>query len=297
MSGSRVGWGRRPAKVVEWRRKAKGVRLMVRKSSIGEKPISHRPRRLADWINPTGTRKVHSLVDKVYKRKNLFLAWEKVKANGGSGGVDGVSLKEFEERLDEHIARLHEELKTDTYRLQPVRQHLIPKAGQPGKYRALGIPSIYDRVCQQALLNRLEPIFEPVFDEANFGYRKGRSSKDALGKIWKEIQGGSEWIVDADLEDFFGSEDQEKLMTLVAQRISDGRVLRLIESMLKAGCWVEGRILPTERGTPQGGLCEALHKATHFPRCSAICSWINWIGSLRDGDTDTRDTRTTVTFT
>ncbi len=227
---------------------------MARKSSLGEKPISHWPRRLADWINPTGERKVHSLVDKVYKRKNLFLAWEKVKANGGGGGVDGVSLKEFEEKLDEHLDRLHEELKTDTYRPQPVRQHLIPKAGQPGKFRALGIPAIYDRVCQQALLNRLEPIFEPVFDEANFGYRKGRSAKDALGKVWKEIQGGSEWIVDADLKDFFGSVDQGKLMILVAQRISDGRVLRLIESMLTAGCLAAGKVLPTERGTPQGGV-------------------------------------------
>jgi RNA-directed DNA polymerase len=227
---------------------------MARTSSLTEKPISHGPRRLADWINPTGERKVHSLVDKVYKRKNLLLAWEKVKANGGSGGVDGVSLKEFGEKLDEHLDRLHEELKTDTYCPQPVRQHLIPKAGQPGKFRALGIPSIYDRVCQQALLNRLEAIFEPVFDEANFGYRKGRSAKDALGKVWKEIQGGSEWIVDADLKDFFGSVDQEKLMTLVAQRISDGRVLRLIESMLKAGCLAEGKVIPTERGTPQGGV-------------------------------------------
>lgn len=227
---------------------------MARTSSLTEKPISHGPRRLADWINPTGARKVHSLVDKVYKRKNLFLAWEKVKANGGSGGVDGVSLKEFEEKLDEHLDRLHEELKTDTYRPQPVRQHLIPKAGQPGKFRALGIATIYDRVCQQALLNRLEPIFEPVFDEANFGYRQGRSTKDALGKVWKEIRAGSEWIVDADLKDFFGSVDQGKLMTLVAQQISDGRVLRLIESMLKAGCLAEGKVLPTERGTPQGGV-------------------------------------------
>jgi len=227
---------------------------MARTSSLTEKPISHGPRRLADWINPRGARKVHSLVDKVYKRKNLFLAWEKVKANGGSGGVDGVSLKEFEEKLDEHLDRLHEELKTDTYRPQPVRQHLIPKAGQPGKFRALGIATIYDRVCQQALLNRLEPIFEPVFDEANFGYRQGRSTKDALGKVWKEIRPGSEWIVDADLKDFFGSVDQGKLMTLVAQQISDGRVLRLIESMLKAGCLAEGKVLPTERGTPQGGV-------------------------------------------
>jgi group II intron reverse transcriptase/maturase len=118
----------------------------------------------------------------------------------------------------------------------------------------LGVPTIYDRVCQQALLNRLEPIFEPVFDDASFGYRRGRSTKDALRKIWKEIQGGSEWIVDGDLRDFFGSVDHEKLLTLVAQRVADGRVLRLIEAMLKAGSYGKGQLFPTERGTPQGGV-------------------------------------------
>jgi group II intron reverse transcriptase/maturase len=100
----------------------------------------------------------------------------------------------------------------------------------------------------------LEPIFEPIFDDASFGYRRGRSTKDALRKIWKEIQSGSEWIVDADLRDFFGSVDHEKLLTLVAQRVADGRVLRLIKAMLKAGSYGKGRLFPTERGTPQGGV-------------------------------------------
>jgi group II intron reverse transcriptase/maturase len=153
---------------------------------------------------------------------------------------------------------LHRELKEDVYRPQPVRQVQIPKAGKPGEFRTLGIPTIYDRVCQQALLNRLEPIFEPVLDEANFGYRRGRSTKDAMRKVWKEIQSGREWIVDADLKDFFGSVEHEKLLTLVAQRIADGRVLRLIEAMLKAGSYGKGRLFPTERGTPQGGVVSPL---------------------------------------
>ena len=184
---------------------------------MSEIPVHSRPRRLVDWINPTGARKVHSLIDKVYKRKNLEMAWEMVKANRGSGGVDGQSLEGFAAQLDQQLDRLQSELKDDTYQPQPVRPVQIPKAGKPGELRTLGIPSIYDRVCQQALLNRLEPIFEPVFDEANFGYRRGRSTKDALCKVWKEIKGGREWIVDADLKDFFGSVEHDKLLTLVAQ--------------------------------------------------------------------------------
>ena len=157
---------------------------MSRKSSISEKPIGHHSRRLADWLNPTGVRKVHSLVDKVYKMKNLELAWQKVRRNKGAGGIDGQSIELFEEELDINFKRLHEELKTDKYQPRPVRQQMIPKPGQPGKLRPLGIPTIYDRVCQQAILNRLDPIFDPVFDDANFGYRIGRSPKDALRKIW-----------------------------------------------------------------------------------------------------------------
>ena len=143
-----------------------------------------------DWISLAGGKKVHSLIDKVYKRKNLEMAWEKVKANRGSGGVDGQTLEAFEAQLDQQLERLQRELKEDTYQPLPVRQHPIPKRDKPGECRMLGIPAIYDRVCQQALLNRLEPIFEPIFDDASFGYRRGRSTKDALRKIWKEIQGG-----------------------------------------------------------------------------------------------------------
>lgn len=234
---------------------SKGVEV---DSSLSERPEHQRPRRLADWMNLTGLRKVHSLIDKVYKRKNLEMAWERVKANRGAGGVDGQSIGDFAEVLDEQLDRLHEELRGDAYRPQPVRRKRIPKAGKPGKYRELGIPTVYDRVCQQALLNRLEPIFEPVFDDASFGYRRGRSQHDALRKVWKELKTGREWVVDADLSDFFGTVEHDKLLTLVAQRVSDGRVLRLIRSMLQAGSYGEGRLFPTERGTPQGGVASPL---------------------------------------
>ena len=107
---------------------------------MSERPRSDRPRRLADWLNPTGAKKVHSLVDKVYQRKNLELAWIRVQRNGGAGGVDGQSLAEFEEVLGEQLDRLSQELRTDTYQPLPVRRQRIPKAGQPGKFRPLGIP-------------------------------------------------------------------------------------------------------------------------------------------------------------
>src|SRR5262249_20751186 len=140
-----------------------------RNSSVSETPVRSRQRRLADWINPTGSKKVHSLIDKVYKRKNLEMAWERVKENRGSGGVDGQNLEAFEAQLDQQLDRPHRELKEATSQRRPARQHPTPKRDKPGEYRILGIPAIYDRVCQQALLNRLEPIFEPIFDDANFG--------------------------------------------------------------------------------------------------------------------------------
>ena len=108
---------------------------------MSEIPVRSRLRRLADWINLTGAKKVHSLIDKVYKRKNLTMAWEKVKANRGSGGVDGQNLATFEAQLDQQLDRLQRELQEDTYHPRPVRQHPIPKRDKPGEYRTLGIPT------------------------------------------------------------------------------------------------------------------------------------------------------------
>jgi RNA-directed DNA polymerase len=198
--------------------------------------------------------KVHSLVDKVYARKNLKLAWERVRANRGASGTDGITIGAFEVNLDTNLERLHQELRDKTYQPQPVRRLEIPKRGAPGKTRPLGIPSVYDRVCQQALVNRLEPIFEKVFDPSSFGYRKGRKTADALSKIWREVEAGNEWIIDADLKDYFGSVDHEKLMTLVGKQIADSRVLKLIQQMLKAGYEEKGQQFATPRGTPQGGV-------------------------------------------
>ena len=228
-------------------------------SSLCEKPERHASRRLSDHLVLEGRKqKVHSLVDKVYSRKNLKLAWERVCANQGASGADKVTIEEFEACLDENLERLHQELRENSYQPQAVRRLEIPKRGAPGKTRPLGIPSVYDRVCQQALVNRLEPIFEKVFDPSSFGYRKGRKTADALTKIWREVGSGSEWIVDADLKDFFGSVNHEKLLTLVGKQIADSRVLKLIQQMLEAGYEERGQKFATPRGTPQGGVVSPL---------------------------------------
>jgi RNA-directed DNA polymerase len=224
-------------------------------SSLCEKPEPRAPRRLSDHLMFEGQKqKVHSLVDKVYSRKNLKLAWERVRANRGASGIDQVTIEDFEANLDENLERLHQDLRDQTYQPQAVLRVEIPKKGAPGKTRPLGIPSVRDRTCQQALANRLDPIFEKVFDPSSFGYRKGRKTADALAKIWRELEAGNEWIVDADLKDYFGSVDHDKLMALVSMQIADGRVLDLIQQTLKAGYEEKGRRYETPRGTPQGGV-------------------------------------------
>lgn len=228
-------------------------------SSLCEKPEHHASRRLSDHLVFEGQKqKVHSLVDKVYSRKNLRMAWERVRANRGASGADRVTIGDFEVNFESNLDRLHRELREKTYQPRPVRRLEIPKRGAPGKTRPLGIPSVYDRVCQQALVNRLEPIFERVFDPSSYGYRKGRKPADALTKIWREVEAGGEWIVDADLKDFFGSVDHEKLMALVGKQVADSRVLNLIQLMLKAGYEEKGQRHETPRGTPQGGVVSPL---------------------------------------
>jgi group II intron reverse transcriptase/maturase len=214
--------------------------------------------KLTDWLNPDGQRKVHSMIDKVYQPKNLRVAWEKVKANRGSGGIDGQSLDAFEQDCDQHLLRLREELRTNRYQPLPVRRVDIPKAGKPGRLAHWAF-----RRCTTGYASRRCSIgshrsLNHSFDDSSFGYRPGRSAKDALRKLWREIEAGAEWIVDADLKDYFGSIDHEKLMTLVAQRVADGRVLTLIERMLTAGAMQNGRLFPTTQGTPQGGVVSPL---------------------------------------
>lgn len=201
-------------------------------------------------------RKVHSLIDKVYGRKNLELAWEKVKRNRGSAGVDEVSIAAFEARKDHYLEVLQQRLREGTYQPKPVKRVEMGKSD--GGKRQLGIPTIFDRVCQQALVQRMEPIFEPTFLDCNFGYRKGRSPHQAMRQVWQELQAGKVWIVDADIRQFFDAIDQEKLIDRIAKEISDGRVLGLIRRILRSGVVEKGYWQPTLTGVPQGGVASPL---------------------------------------
>jgi RNA-directed DNA polymerase len=160
------------------------------------------------------------------------------------------------EREDELLAKLHEQLRDRSYRPRAVKRVAIPKAG--GGTRNLGIPSVADRVVQQALVQKMTPMFEPLFADCSFGYRPGRSPHMAMRKVWREINEGNLWILDADLRSYFDKIDQERLVGLIAEEISDGRVLRLIRSFLEAGVIVDGAWEPTKTGVPQGGVASPL---------------------------------------
>ena len=208
------------------------------------------------WGRKSKKFKVHSLIDKVYKLLNLYIAWEKVKANKGAGGVDKVSIEEFEQNLELNLREIHRLLYEDKYIPQPVRRVWLPKPN--GNKRPLGIPTIRDRVVQQALLNRLTNIFEPKFLDCSFGFRPNRSTHQAIQGVEDCLRDGYEWVVEVDIEKFFDSVNRNLLLDLVNEEIADGRVLRLIRSFLEAGVMEEMRVKNTLSGTPQGGVISPL---------------------------------------
>lgn len=202
------------------------------------------------------TTKAHTLIKQVYYRLNLLNAWEKVKANDGCGGVDGVEIEDFAQHLEENLKAIEEQLKTDTYQPQPVKRVWIPKSD--GSQRPLGIPTIKDRLVQQAIRIRLEPLFDSKFIESSYGYRQGRSAHQALGDAAVCIAKGNKWVVEADLKGCFDTISHHKLMALIAERISDSRVLELIEKFLQAGVMEDFHLRKTTTGTPQGGTLSPL---------------------------------------
>ncbi len=202
-------------------------------------------------------RKWYSLYDKVYAEANLERAWERVRSNKGAGGVDRQSVADFEREKEQHLRELHRLLREKRYTPLSLRRVYIPKGN--GERRPLGIPTIRDRVVQQALLNILEPIFEPTFHEYSYGFRPNRSTHTALEHVVKSMQEGKEWVLEIDIRKYFDTVDHELLLEAVNEENSDGSVLRLIRMFLESGVMEEGvGWKATEEGTPQGGVISPL---------------------------------------
>ena len=190
-------------------------------------------------------------MEEALSRSNLKRAWRRVKGNRGSPGVDGMTVDELWDWLWEHWPQTREELFAGKYQPQPVLRVEIPKRG--GGVRKLGIPTVVDRLIQQALLQVLQSRFDPSFSEHSHGFRPGRRAHDAIREARQYVQGGRRWVVDVDLEKFFDRVNHDVLMGRLAKRIADRRVLRLIRLYLKAGVMVEGVVVDRRKGTPQGG--------------------------------------------
>jgi RNA-directed DNA polymerase len=192
------------------------------------------------------------LMEEVVRRENMKAAYDRVVRNGGAPGVDGVTVEELGDYCREHWVRIREELLSDRYKPQAVRRGEIEKPGGKGK-RMLGIPTVMDRMIQQALLQVLTPIIDPTFSESSYGFRPGRSAHQAIERAREHMRAGHRWVVDMDLEKFFDRVNHDVLMARVARRVKDKRALRLIRRYLQAGMMEGGVIAPRREGTPQGG--------------------------------------------
>ena len=217
-------------------------------------------RTLSDAAKASLDRRFGALFDKVYRKDVLWQAWRLVRRNNGGPGIDGETIDAIENEIGVAVflAELRDELKTGTYRPQPVKRCWIDKPGRAEK-RPLGIPIVRDRVVQTAMKLVLEPIFETNFDQDSYGFRPGKSAHQAISEIQRSItfQGYRE-VVDIDLKSYFDTIDHSILLELVSRRVSDPRVLRVIRMWLKAGVMDEGKRQKQLTGTPQGGCISPL---------------------------------------
>ena len=193
-----------------------------------------------------------NLLDLILRKDNMNKAYKKVKSNGGAGGIDGMQVDELLPYLKEHSDELIQEIKGGKYKPNPVRRVEIPKETK-GEYRKLGVPTVVDRVIQQAITQELVPIFESQFSESSFGFRPKRGQHDALRQCQKYVNDGYVYVVDMDLEKFFDTVGHSKLIEVLSRTIKDGRVIPLIHKYLNAGAMANGLFEKTEIGMPQGG--------------------------------------------
>jgi group II intron reverse transcriptase/maturase len=195
------------------------------------------------------------LMEKILNRDNLNRAYHRVKVNKGAGGVDGMEVDELLAYLKQHGEELTQQLREGKYKPSPVRRVEIPKE-EKGKVRKLGIPTVVDRVFQQAIAQVLTPLYEPQFHESSFGFRPNRGAHDALKQCCQNVNDGYAYAVDMDLEKFFDTVSQSKRVEVLSRTIKDGRVISLINKYLNAGMVEKGMFARTDVGVPQGGpLC------------------------------------------
>ncbi len=191
------------------------------------------------------------LIEVILSDENLEEAIRRVKRNRGAAGVDGMKTSELDEYFSKHKEIIKQQIRNMQYRPKPVRRVYIPKPN--GKQRPLGIPSVADRVVQQAAAQVLSGIYDSTFSDHSYGFRPSRSAHDAMKDVLNNLNSGYDWVIDLDIEKYFDTVNHDKLISILREKVNDKRTLHLIRSFLKAGVMVNGLVSPTELGVPQGG--------------------------------------------
>lgn len=224
------------------------------------------------------------LIDEILSEQNLNEAIKDVKRNKGAAGIDKMTVYELDEYFSKNGSRIKASIKTKEYKPQPVRRVYIPKPN--GKQRPLGIPTVTDRVIQQAVAQKLAGIYEPHFSEFSYGFRPNRSCHTAMEKVLEYLNDGYEWIVDLDIEKYFDTVNHDKLISILREQVNDATTLHLIRAYLKAGILEDGLTSPSEEGVPQGGNLSPIlsnvyldkfdreleNRGLHFARYADDCS-------------------------
>lgn len=231
--------------------------MSAQKANNTNEKVRELQRKLYLAAKSNSKRRLHALYDKVYRKDILLEAWKRVKANGGAGGIDKVTIADIEKYgVERFLEEIQQELTEGKYHPKAVRRTYIPKGN--GEQRPLGIPNIKDRVVQMGVKIVVEPLFEADFKECSYGFRPKRNAHQALERIRKGTANKGWWVVDADIKGYFNNINHEKLMLMVKQRISDRRILKMIWKWLKAGVMENGELTESELGSPQGGVISPL---------------------------------------